>query len=84
MLTFLHLAYREGLEVTSYEDEAVGVLSKNEQGATWISAVTLNPKLKYRVAPSPVQERRLHDAAHHGCFISNSVKTAITVSFGPG
>ena len=82
MLTFLHLAYRQGFEVTAYEDEAVGVMSKNEQGALWISQVTLHPQIQYRegAAPSPEQEERLHDAAHHGCFIASSVKTTITVS----
>jgi organic hydroperoxide reductase OsmC/OhrA len=80
LLTFLHLAYRQGFEVTSYEDEAVGLMTKNEQGVPWISQVTLAPRVVYRVSPSSEQEAKLHDAAHHGCFIANSVKTAITVS----
>ncbi len=32
MLTFLWVASRQGLEVTSYVDEAVGVMTKNERG----------------------------------------------------
>src|SRR6476646_4431423 len=37
MLTFLFVASRAGFEVISYEDEAVGTLSKNERGAWWVS-----------------------------------------------
>ena len=80
MLTFLFVAYREKLEVLAYEDEAVGVMTKNDAGVQWISSVVLNPKVKYgATTPTPEQERRMHDAAHHGCFISNSVKTDIRV-----
>jgi organic hydroperoxide reductase OsmC/OhrA len=86
LLTFLHLAYRQGFEVTSYEDDAVGLMTKNEQGVPWISVVTLRPLVRYRegAQPDAEQESRLHEAAHHGCFIANSVKTAITVSARTG
>src|SRR5205814_3542946 len=43
MLTFVWLASREGFITDSYEDEAVGVMTKNERGVPWISAVTLHP-----------------------------------------
>ena len=79
MLSFLYLASRAGLEVTAYEDEAVGVMAKNDQGATWISTVTLQPKVTFRVSPSAEQERQLHDQAHHDCFIANSVKSEVHV-----
>src|SRR6186713_3092998 len=36
MLTFLWLASRDGFEVDSYEDEALGVMTKNEQGRMWV------------------------------------------------
>jgi organic hydroperoxide reductase OsmC/OhrA len=81
MLTFLFLASREGFEVASYEDEAVGTMSKNAHGVAWVSAVVLTPRIEYRSERSPDadQEARLHERAHEECFISNSVKTAITV-----
>src|SRR5581483_1308252 len=43
MLTYLYIASRQGFEVSSYEDEAVGVLAKNERGIPWVSVVTLHP-----------------------------------------
>jgi len=85
MLTFLYLAYREGLEVASYEDEAVGVVSKNERGVAWVSQVVLNPRVVYEGSktPTPADEERLHHAAHEGCFISSSVKTDVQVRLLP-
>jgi organic hydroperoxide reductase OsmC/OhrA len=82
MLTFLYVAMRQGFPVEAYEDDAVGVMRKNERGAIWVSAVTLNPRIVYGGGrrPSAAEEARLHHAAHEQCFIANSVKTEITVT----
>ena len=82
MLTFLWFALRGGFQVDSYEDEAVGVMTKNEQGKMWISKVTLHPKIVYGgdKRPEAGQEAELHHAAHADCFIANSVKTDVVVS----
>src|SRR5688572_23684241 len=45
MLTFLWIASRKGFHITSYEDQAVGVMTKNERGVPWVSAVTLHPRV---------------------------------------
>jgi organic hydroperoxide reductase OsmC/OhrA len=83
MLTYLYLCYREGIAVASYDDDAVGILTKNERGVPWVSTVYLNPRVVYAgTAPSHDDEVRLHHAAHEGCFISNSVKTDIQVRLG--
>jgi organic hydroperoxide reductase OsmC/OhrA len=81
MLTFLFLASRQGFLVERYEDDAVGVMRKNERGAIWVSAVTLNPRIVYggEKRPAPADEERLHHLAHEQCFIANSVKTEIIV-----
>src|SRR6187397_2767712 len=42
MLTFLYLASKQGFQIDSYEDEAVGMMTKNENGVPWVSLVTLN------------------------------------------
>src|SRR5947199_7861975 len=47
MLTFLYLASKQGIQVDSYEDEAVGTMTKNEKGVPCVSSVTLNPKIVY-------------------------------------
>lgn len=82
MLTYLYLASRKGIEVASYEDESVGVMTKNEESVPWVSSVVLRPRITYRgeEAPSGEEEDLLHHAAHAQCFIANSVKTKITVT----
>jgi organic hydroperoxide reductase OsmC/OhrA len=81
MLTFLHFAYRAGFVVDSYRDEAVGVMTKNEKGASWVSSVALHPQIFYGgKAPNAEEEAHLHHQAHEQCFIANSVKTEIAVT----
>ena len=81
MLTFLYLASRQGFQVDSYEDEAVGVMTKNDRGVPWVSSVTLHPQIVFGgdKRPLPADEERLHHLAHEQCFIANSVKTVVTV-----
>jgi organic hydroperoxide reductase OsmC/OhrA len=82
MLTFLYLAYRAGFNIVSYEDEAVGYVGKNENGAPWIKTVLLQPAIEYvgDKVPSSHEEEKLHHAAHQQCFIANSVKTEIAIA----
>lgn len=81
MLTYLFVAMKAGFQVASYEDEAVGTMTKNERGIFWVSSVVLHPRIVYggEKLPSPEEESRLHHAAHDHCFISNSVKSEVTV-----
>jgi organic hydroperoxide reductase OsmC/OhrA len=82
MLTFLYVAMRQGFLVERYEDDAVGVMRKNERGAIWVSAVTLHPRIVYGGEKRPTAEEvdHLHHLAHEQCFIANSVKTEIRVT----
>lgn len=84
MLTFLFLASRQGFQVDRYQDDAVGVMTKNERGVPWVSAVTLHPRITYGGdrLPTPEDEARLHHLAHEQCFIANSIRTAVTVQGG--
>lgn len=81
MLTFVYLAGRQGFQVESYDDAAVGVMTKNEKGVPWMSRVTLNPKIVYsgEKKPTPADEEHLHHLAHEQCYIANSVKTEVVV-----
>jgi organic hydroperoxide reductase OsmC/OhrA len=82
MMTYLWVAYRNGFIVDSYEDEAVGVLTKNEKGIPWVSVITLHPKISYSGDKIPTAEdiEKFHHQAHDNCFISNSVKTEVKVA----
>ena len=81
MLTFIYLASRQGFQIDAYDDDAVGRLAKNDSGAQWISEVTLRPRITYGgdKRPTPSDEEHLHHLAHQQCFITNSVRTAVTV-----
>lgn len=82
MLTYIYLASRAGFQVDRYLDEAVGVMTKNERGAPWVSLVTLRPQIIYSgdKLPAPADEARLHHLAHEQCFIANSIKTEVIVA----
>lgn len=84
MLTYLYYAYRAGFQVDSYDDEAVGVMTKNDRGIVWVSKVTLRPRINYSGQKLPLRadEEHLHHTAHEQCFIANSVKTEIVVEIG--
>src|SRR5882672_7031920 len=82
MLTFLYLASKQGFQVDSYDDEAIGVMTKNDRGVPWISTITLHPRIAYggERRPTPAEEDHLHHGAHEQCFIANSVKTDVKVA----
>jgi organic hydroperoxide reductase OsmC/OhrA len=84
MLTFLYVASKAGFQIDRYEDEAIGVMTKNEKGIPWIGIVTLHPKIAWSgdKLPTPADEEHLHHLAHEQCFIANSIKTAVTVQPG--
>jgi organic hydroperoxide reductase OsmC/OhrA len=80
MLTFLAIASRKRLVVDAYEDEAVGVLAKNEAGKLAMTRVVLRPRVAF-AAPAPAADvvADLHERAHRECFIANSVRTDVEV-----
>ena len=81
MLTFLAIAARRKYVVDDYRDEAVGVLEKDAAGRLAITRATLQPQIKFAgdKTPTPDELAQMHEQAHHGCFIANSVKTEVTV-----
>jgi organic hydroperoxide reductase OsmC/OhrA len=84
MLTFLAIAARKRLVVASYTDQATGWLEKNAAGQLAITRVELRPDVRFAAgaAVSAQDLARLHERAHHECFIANSVKTEVTVKPG--
>lgn len=84
LLTYLYLAFRRGFQVDAYQDEAVGFMTKNENGVPWVSSITLHPRITYsgEKLPTAEDEQRLHHLAHEQCFIANSIKTEVTVERG--
>jgi organic hydroperoxide reductase OsmC/OhrA len=80
MLTFLHIARNAGFIVTSYCDEAIGVMTTNAAGRMAVTKVTLRPEIAYEGRrPTAEEAHKLHHEAHEECFIANSVTTEIIV-----
>ncbi|MDH4324736.1 MAG: OsmC family protein [Betaproteobacteria bacterium] len=80
MLWFLHLAWQAKLVVDRYVDHASGILGKNAAGREAMTRVTLRPRVTFSGRkPSADEHAQLHEAAHHKCFIANSVKTEVTI-----
>jgi organic hydroperoxide reductase OsmC/OhrA len=81
MLWFLHVACDGGLLAESYEDEAEGVMTKNERGVLWISQIILRPRIVWSGDRQPTADEvvHLHHLAHEQCFIASSIKTEVIV-----
>lgn len=81
MLFFLDFAAREKILIDQYNDAAVGVMGKNNEGKIAFLTVTLRPQIliKGDNIPSAADIDALHQQAHAHCFIANSVKTDVVV-----
>ena len=79
MLTFLAIAAKRGHVVDSYTDAAIGYMGRNEEGRSWVTQVVLEPRISFRGDSMPTREQiqKMHDQAHHACFIANSVRTEV-------
>jgi len=82
MLTFLWVASKKGFVIESYKDNAVGEMTKNENGVEWISKITLDPKIEWSGDKTPTADdlAEMHHAAHEGCYIANSIKSEIVIA----
>jgi organic hydroperoxide reductase OsmC/OhrA len=81
MLSFLYAAANKKYVIESYEDDAVGIMGKNDEGKLAITEVTLNTKITFsgNNIPSEQEIDELHHQAHEGCYIAASVKTKINI-----
>ena len=86
MLTFLYLAAKGGYVVDSYEDKAVGVMTKNARGKLFVSSVALRPRIIFSGAkqPTAAQLDELHHHSHEECYIANSVLAEVVVEAPQG
>lgn len=82
MLTFLWLAAKNGFNIASYTDNAVGDMTKNDDGKEWISRITLDPQIEWSGEKLPTSQEiaELHHQAHEGCYIANSIKSEVVIS----
>lgn len=80
MLWFLNLAQLAGHDVLSYEDEAEGVMGRNNEGRIAVARIALRPLVRFAgEAPSSGAINALHHEAHERCFVANSLKSEIVI-----
>lgn len=82
MLFFLSFAAMQGFRIDSYEDEAVGEMSKNAKGRLYFAKVTLHPDIVFSGDKRPTDSdvEALHHRAHDECFIASSVLTEVVTA----
>ena len=81
MLWFLSIAAKRGFVIDHYEDRAIGTLARDESGRFAMTRVALRPAIAFSGTSLPTDHeiRAMHDAAHHECFLANSVRTEIVI-----
>ncbi len=81
MLSFLWVISKNGFIAESYEDNAVGEMTANDEGKQWISKITLDPQISWSGDKVPTGEElaHMHHEAHEICYIANSIKSEVVV-----
>jgi organic hydroperoxide reductase OsmC/OhrA len=79
MLSFIHLAAHEKLDIAAYEDRAVGELAERADGRIAMVSATLHPRVEFRGRADPALVDDLHHRAHELCYVANSVNFPVTV-----
>ena len=88
LLAYLHLCADNGIVITDYEDDAVGVMMEDAVRGGFFTEVTLNIKMKITDVSKKEKAEALHHDANTLCFVANSVnfpvrhKILITQSAG--
>ena len=73
MLWYLHLCAVAGVTVTSYADDARGMMAEDADGGGRFTEVVLRPRVTVASADMIETATALHAEANAKCFIANSV-----------
>ena len=87
LLSYLHACVTAGVVVTSYRDEATGVMREDGRGGGAFAEVVLHPQVTVAHASMIEAAEQAHHQAHDWCFIANSVNFPVrheaTVTVAP-
>jgi organic hydroperoxide reductase OsmC/OhrA len=73
MLWYLHYASDEGIVVTSYADDPVGLGKVGRGGAGCFSSATLRPQITVKAGTDLQAAEAIHHRIHEVCFIARSI-----------
>jgi organic hydroperoxide reductase OsmC/OhrA len=79
MLSYLHLCAINGVVVLSYEDRPTGEMEEVVGGPGAFVRVDLHPAVAISAASDAMRAEALHEEAHQGCFIANSLKVPVII-----
>jgi len=88
LLWYLHLSAEAGIVVLEYSDQATGTMVETSDGGGHFNEVVLRPTVLIAAEGDAALAERLHERAHHLCFIANSVNFLVhcrpTIQVGEG
>ncbi|MEN9988527.1 MAG: hypothetical protein RLZZ585_1566 [Bacteroidota bacterium] len=73
MLSYLYLCSLDGIIVTAYTDNAIGIMIENANSGGSFKEVKLNPQVHVATESMVAKAMELHHKAHEICYIANSV-----------
>lgn len=73
MLSYFHVCATASVVVIDYHDTPVGTMVETEEGAGYFTEVMLKPLVTVKEGSDVDLAHKLHEKAHHLCFIANSV-----------
>lgn len=73
LLSYLHACVQAGVVVTSYTDEATGLVREDGKGSAQFEEVVLHPRVTVADASMIEAAEAAHRTAHDWCFIARSV-----------
>jgi organic hydroperoxide reductase OsmC/OhrA len=78
MLSYLYLCSLDGVVITSYTDNATGIMLENESGGGSFKEIILHPICEVTDESMITKALELHHKAHEICYIANSVNFEVT------
>lgn len=81
MLTFLAIATKTGIKVSRYACRSEAILDKKENGKMAVTTINLFPEIVFYgdKQPDAEQLKKMHEKAHHNCFIAQSIESKVNV-----
>ncbi|WP_417235560.1 OsmC family protein [Arthrobacter sp.] len=73
MLSYFHLAVKNGVDVVGYSDAATATMQLNRDGSGEFTEAVLHPRVILADESQRALADSLHDQAHRVCFIARSV-----------
>jgi organic hydroperoxide reductase OsmC/OhrA len=75
MMTFVALAAKARWKLEKYQDRAVAVLGKTEDGRIKVAEIILHPVTEFKPGHEIESDKlaEMHERAHRYCFVANAI-----------